>query len=290
MNAATAFEHRKEALRAQLAQAKDMDEAIRDVTMTLEQVSVELMQDEQDETARQRQQAVLALVRRAPGLLAGAKADAELRVETARRPAPPRAGLWARLPFADALPFAGALILAALAIALLADGKILFAALQVAGVALLLAGRAGRAQGSEPETHARAVGVLGVDADALVRAAGELCAAADVCAGDLALIVGDSARYAGATADDATIDLLVSLVEAQRTGRGDVALGALDQARQRLCEMGIEAVDYDREHAALFDLLPTLGETRTLRPALFRDGKPLRRGVAVCRAERSVAP
>lgn len=276
MDAVTAFERQQDALRERLAQAKDMPDAVRAATMALERVAAELMRGEQDELARQRQQAVLAVARRAPQLLRAATAEGELRVRPAQGKAGRRVG---------AAGWAGAFLLAALAVALLIDGKPLFAALQGLGAGLAFFGF-GMREAARDEIGA--VGVLGVDADALVLAVRELCAAADVCAQDLALLEGGASGVDGAQ-DDATLDLLASLLEAGQTGRGDVALESLSQVGQRLAQWGIEAVLYDREHAALFDLLPTLGEERTVRPALVKDGKVLRRGVAVCRMERSVS-
>ena len=188
------------------------------------------------------------------------------------------------------LQLGGALILAALTIAQLADGKLLYALLQLAGGALLLLGglRAGTnaAQADAP----RAVGVLRFDAAELVRTLGELCAAADVCAGDLALLERDAGVAGGSAMDASTVDLLVSLLEARETGRGDVALKSLDQAEQALRAQGVELLRYSAQRSAMFDLLPTLGEERTVRPALVRDGKLLRRGVAACRMERGTEP
>ena len=90
------------------------------------------------------------------------------------------------------------------------------------------------------------------------------------------------------TVEGATVDLLVSLLEARATGRDDVAMRSLDQVEQALRAQGVEAVAYSAERAELFDLLPTLGEERTVRPALVRDGRLLRRGVAACRMERGM--
>ena len=78
MNAVTAFAHREELLLAQLRDAQSMDQAISACMLSLEQVACELAQDEQDELARQRQQAVLACLRRAPQLLRAAAARGEL--------------------------------------------------------------------------------------------------------------------------------------------------------------------------------------------------------------------
>ena len=278
MNATTAFEHRRDALRAQLEQAGDMAEAVRAVTMALEQTACELMQDEQDEYARQRQQAVFALAKRAPQLLRAARAQGELLVRA--QESEPAAKL-------GKAQIAGGLILAALAVAQLADGKLLYAALQAAGAALL-ALHSLRPQRHESAANMRAVGVLKIDADETLRALAELCAAADVCVSDLALLADAGRVGINGTADEATIDLLVSLMEAKATGKGDVALSSLSQAEQFLTALGVECVFYAPGQEGYFDLLPTLGEERTVRPALLKDGKVLRRGVAARRMERSV--
>jgi len=61
MNAVAAFENRKDTLREQLENSENMPQAISAATMTLEQIACDLAQDEQDDFARQRQQAVMAL-------------------------------------------------------------------------------------------------------------------------------------------------------------------------------------------------------------------------------------
>jgi hypothetical protein len=52
--------------------------------------------------------------------------------------------------------------------------------------------------------------------------------------------------------------------------------------------LGVELIFYDEQHAQLFDLLPTMGSARTIRPAMMKDGKILRRGVAAAAMGRSV--
>ena len=66
MNAVAAFENRKDTLREQLEASENMPQAISAATMTLEQIACDLAQDEQDDFARQRQQAVMALAKRLP--------------------------------------------------------------------------------------------------------------------------------------------------------------------------------------------------------------------------------
>lgn len=281
MNAYTAFEHRKEALNAQLAHAQTLDEAIAACTMALEQVACELAQDEQDEQARQRQQAVMALCRHAPQLLRGVCARGELLLEEnaqehgtkqeTKREKLCRYGRWL-----------GAGLLASLAVHELIDGKTVFALLQLAGGALVLLGGAKAA--ANEGAHYRARGVAMADAQAMVRLMGELCQAADICVSDLLLLEKEActARLSG-SADEAMLDLLVTLMEAKASGRDELAMRSLSQAEQYLRMLGVEIAPYSEEHANWYDVLPTMGETRTIRPALVKDGVPLRRGTAACR-------
>ena len=88
MNAAAAFSHREAELLKQLAGAQEIEQAIAACSMALEQTACELAQDEQDEYARQRQQAVMALARCAPQLLRAAAARGELVIPD-RQPASP---------------------------------------------------------------------------------------------------------------------------------------------------------------------------------------------------------
>lgn len=281
MNAAAAFSHREAELLEQLAGAQEIDQAIAACSMALEQTACELAQDEQDEHARQRQQAVMALARRAPQLLHAAAARGEL-VVSGEQAAPAQSRQEKLRRGARA---AGAFLLAALAVYELIGGHAVFAVLQLAGGALLLA--AGK--GEQAAVPCQARGIPCVDAEAAVRMLRGLCQAADVCVSDLALLDKDAgmARLTG-TADDAMLDLLTALMEAKASGRSELAMRSLSQAEQYLHALGIELIAYDAAHAQLFDVLPTMGEARTIRPAMMKDGKVLRRGVAALAAERSV--
>ena len=85
MNAVAAFENRKDTLRAQLEESENMPQAISAATMTLEQIACDLAQDEQDDFARQRQQAVMALAKRLP---LGLRASRPEPAVTVRQPEP----------------------------------------------------------------------------------------------------------------------------------------------------------------------------------------------------------
>ena len=276
MEAYAAFEARQADIRERLQAAKDPAGAVSAATMAMEQIAAELAQDEGDGMARQRQQAVLAALRRAPVLLRAPQAQGRLVLESGAQEKGGR--------LKTGLLAAGALVLLALALFELIDGRPLFAALQIAGAALLALGGAKAPQAQS----ARAEATLTVDADALLRAMGELCQAADICVSDLALLERDgaAARLSG-EADEAMLDLLVSLLEARATGRADVALRSLDQAETYLRRLGVTPVWFERgdaENARMFDLLPTLSGERTIRPALMKDGRLIRRGVAACAA------
>lgn len=282
MNALAAFSHRETELLEQLAGAQEIDQAIAACSMALEQTACELAQDEQDEHARQRQQAVMALARRAPQLLRAATARGEL-VVSGEQEAPPARSRQERLR--RGARAAGAFLLAALAVYELIGGHAMFAALQMAGGALLLA--AGR--GEQAAVSCQARGIPCVDAEAAVRMLRGLCQAADVCVSDLALLEKDAGMaHLTGTADDAMLDLLTALMEAKASGRSELAMRSLSQAEQYLHALGIELIAYDAAHAQLFDVLPTMGEARTIRPAMMKDGKVLRRGVAALGTERSV--
>ena len=277
MNALTAFSHREEQLLAALRQAKDTEQAIAACAMALEQTACELAQDEQNDVARQRMQAVMACARRAPQMLRACAARGELVMEE-----PAEATKTEKLKKGAKL--LGGFLLAALAVYEVIEGKPVFAALQLAGACLLAF--CGEKQSG---LNMKARGVAGVDPEAAVRLLRELCQAADVCVSDLVLIEKEAgaARLSG-TADEAMIDLLVSQLEAKASGRPEMAMRSLDRAEQYLHMLGVEVIFYSEAHAKLFDALPTMGEARTIRPALIRDGQIIRRGTAALPMERSV--
>ena len=123
-------------------------------------------------------------------------------------------------------------------------------------------------------------GIPCVDAQALIVQLKRLCQAADVCVSDLALLdhPAGGTRLTG-TADDAMLDLLVALMEAKASGRDEMAMRSLSLAE------GVEVVSYAPERAAMFDRLPAVGAARMVRPALLKDGRVLRRGVAAVAME-----
>ena len=280
MNAAAAFQNRQQQLLEQLKEAQSLDQAVAMCTFAQEQVACELAQDEQDEHARQRQLAVLAAVRRAPQLLKGVCARGELVLAQQENIPEAKADKARRY-----VKIAGCFLLGALAVYEIIEGKTLFALLQLLGANLLLFGSIKKAESAQ--MHAR--GIPFAEADLLTHALHDLCQAVDVCVSDLMFLEKDSgfARLSG-TADDAMLDLLTALMEAKASGRDALAMRSLTQAEQYLHMLGSELVFYNESSAQLFDLLLTMGSARTIRPAMMKDGKVLRRGVAAAAMERSV--
>lgn len=280
MNAMTVFDDRKQDFLAQLEAAQGVTARAEAAGYVLEQIACILAQEETDDSARQRQQAVLAMAKKAPCLLAAARAEGELVIAPPSEPEK-------KMPLSPKT--IGAAILALLAVVELIDGRMLFAALQLVGGGLVLFGGGALPALAARAGQAQARGVATLEATALLDQIGALCRAADICTEDLAILERESSiRRISGTADEATLDLLVSMLEAKASGRSDAAARTLDQAEQYLRMLGVEAL-YDSEaNAAYFDVLPTLGDARTIRPALLRDGKLIRRGVAARRMERSV--
>jgi len=282
MNAITVFEERKEEIRALIRAAEEPQARIAVAQMALEQIACVLAQEEQDDTARQRQQAVLALTRRAPELLDSAGAQGELVIAPAKEKKKPGKTTYGAKA-------AGAGLLALLAAFEAIDGQFIFAAVQMIGCALLLFGGGALPAILDRTGTAQARGIVKIDADALLARVGDLCRAADVCVGDLAILEKEAGihRLSG-TADEAMIDLLMVMMEAKASGRADAGSRVLSLAEQYLRMLGMEAVMYSAQTAESFDVLPTLSGERTIRPALYKDGKLLRRGVAAKAMERSV--
>lgn len=282
MNALTVFEDRKDEYLAQLEAAQDAKARQEAAVFVLEQIACVLAQEETDGAARQRQQAVLAMAKKAPSLLMAAQAEGELVIAPSKRTNTPG-------KIALTTKTAGAGLLALLAVNALIDGQVIFAALQAAGCALMFMGSGTLGTAAARMGKAQARGVLSIDAKVMLERIGALCRAADVCASDLAIIEKEAAlgRLSG-TADEATLDLLSSMLEAKASGRSDAAARVLDLAEQYLRMLGLQALEYSKENAAYFDVLPTLSGERTIRPALMSEGKLIRRGVAAKQMERSV--
>ena len=79
--------------------------------------------------------------------------------------------------------------------------------------------------------------------------------------------------------DTAQLDLYAGLLEAYTSGDGQFALDKLADVKYYLHRHDIEAVDYSEKTESYFDVMPS-SRPGTLRPALVRNGKLLKKGLA----------
>lgn len=80
--------------------------------------------------------------------------------------------------------------------------------------------------------------------------------------------------------DPSEMAMLSDLLEAAYSGDGEFALEKLSGIRYYLYKKQIELVDYSKETAGMFDIMPAKGSSSTMRPALVYQGRLLRKGIA----------
>ena len=102
---------------------------------------------------------------------------------------------------------------------------------------------------------------------------------ADLAASDKARERGASKETGPMLPDEKQLTLYASLLEAGSSGDADSALEAVDTLRYYLHSQGIEAVNADEGREEWFEYMPA-AEDVTWRPALVRDGKLLKKGLA----------
>ena len=91
----------------------------------------------------------------------------------------------------------------------------------------------------------------------------------------------EAKRAAGeAPMDPEELQLMGDLLEALYAENGEYSLRQLKKLLPYLRKRGIELLEYDGENAASFDVMPTVKETRTLRPALVAGERLLMPGRA----------
>lgn len=80
--------------------------------------------------------------------------------------------------------------------------------------------------------------------------------------------------------DGAELAMLSDLLEAAYSGDGEFALEKLSGIRYYLYKKQIEVIDYSKDTAGMFDIMPAKGKASTMRPALVYQGRLLRKGIA----------
>ena len=78
------------------------------------------------------------------------------------------------------------------------------------------------------------------------------------------------------------IDFFAELLEAGYSGDGEFALERLGGVKFFLHKNGVDAVEWSPENDELFDRLPA-AESGTIRPALFSEGRLLKKGLAAAK-------
>ncbi len=257
MDAQQAFENYEKELRRELSTAATVDAARGSIRLILERISADCIESEEGQDARDRRRAAMALVRQSQGLLSACTSSAEVVMENEKPD-----------DMARFLRLAGLACLLIPVVTEAVGGRFVAALLTVAGAAVMLAGGREKAPGVQARSRVM------VDPEIGCREVLQLCKAADVLCSDLQLIERESGLRQSEETGDALLSLLSTLLES-----GDEDSRTL--AGQAMKELGMQAVPYSTDAQEAFDVLPTRGETRTVRPAIAREGKVLRRGLAV---------
>lgn len=220
--------------------------------------------------------------------LIGAMREPEVYVKDvpARAGGGRRAGV--KKPLMMILPAAaGALLLFALFFSglsgrenMVSPGQVLSMAAFTAGGALLLfmAGRASSGGGADGKkeyiTRARA------DSGKIMRLMRSAAIIIDQEIEDMASSAkeGVSALSGDAFTGERELDLWSGLLEASYSGNREYAFAKIDELRSLLAAADIDVVDYSPDKASWFDVMPS-SESGTLRPALAKEGKLLRKGM-----------
>ena len=265
-----AFERERDSLKGRLDLCRTPEESSAAAEKAIDGIAADLAKNESEGPDRQRVSAVLALCKAAPRLVNSCAAKGELVLNQNKDSFAKKA--------VSKLPAAGLIVLLAVAAFEFLSGRIVPALLILIGAGIA-AGTKGLVSFG-PTAEARGIPVC--EADKMTGALADLCRAADICLQDLDTIEKENRLRQESTADEALLSYFGELLEAEASGRQDLAQQSLEGAKDYLGALGIESLDYNEQNAVYFDVLPTLGEEKTLRPALIKDGRLLRRGVAVC--------
>ncbi len=271
MKTADAFRANQTALEESLRQAGTAEEAAAAVRIAFERTAALLAQEETDEVTRQREQAVLAVAKESGALLRAVRAEGKLVA------AAPENETEGRMKPKTAALYGGVGLLAVLAVYELISGRWIFTLLAVIAVLLLYIGMSSAAPGSTQTWKAE--GTVHVETD-IVRTMISICEAVDIAVQDLAVIDTEQTVRKMSGQEEALLDFVSALLEAKESGREDLLVENAAEAEQALHRIGIKAVRYSSENASMFELLPTVGKSRTVRPALVNSERIIRRGVA----------
>ena len=274
MKTGDAFRANQAALEESLRQSATSEEAAAAIRTAFERTAALMAQEESDEVTRQREQAVLAVAKESGTLLRSVHAEGKLvssGEEKKEKASPKTMALYGGLG-----------VMAVLAVYELINGRWMFALLAVIAVLLLYIGN-GPASGEQQKWKAE--GTLRFEPEPIIRSMLSMCDAIDIAVQDLAIIDTEQTVRKMSGQEEALLDFVSALLEAKESGRADLVAESAAEAEQTLRRIGIQAIRYSPENGSMFDLLPTLGESRTVRPALVSGDRIVRRGVAAVRMQ-----
>ena len=274
MKTGDAFRANQAALEESLRRSATSEEAAAAIRTAFERTAALMAQEESDEVTRQRGQAVLAVAKESGTLLRSVHAEGKLvssGEEKKEKASPKTMALYGGLG-----------VMAVLAVYELINGRWMFALLAVIAVLLLYIGN-GPASGEQQKWKAE--GTLRFEPEPIIRSMLSMCDAIDIAVQDLAIIDTEQTVRKMSGQEEALLDFVSALLEAKESGRADLVAESAAEAEQTLRRIGIQAIRYSPENGSMFDLLPTLGESRTVRPALVSGDRIVRRGVAAVRMQ-----
>ena len=269
MTISSAFESNQEMLKKNLETCHSVEESSSLIQLELDRMTDLMAQNTEDDLTRKRARAVMAVCRIAPKLICSCSAKGELFFEENEK-----VGLRGFIP---KLEYVGFILLISIASYEAISGRITPALLILVSMLIIFISK--RMETDTPGAKAR--GIATINTDRMISLLGGLCRATDTCIEDLDVIEKENSIRHGELSDNAFLSLMENLMEAKFAGREDMALESLDEVEQYLRLMGIEMVLYDPSKDSYFEILPTLNEDRTIRPAFVKGGNLLRRGVAV---------
>lgn len=272
MKTGDAFRANQAALEESLRQAATADEATAAIRVAFERTAALMAQEETDEVTRQRVQAVLAVAKESGSFLRSAHAEGKLVADQSEEEESGQNGI------NRTFQYFGLGILATLVVYELINGAWVLAFMAVIGALLVYIGL----NGTRPDQAQKwkAEGTVHFDSDRIVRTMFSVCEAIDIAVQDLAIIDSEQTVRKVSGQEEALLDFVSALLEAKESGRADLVADSVAEAEQTLRRIGIQAVRYSPENTAMFDLLPTVGPSRTVRPALLNGDRIIRRGVA----------
>ena len=276
MKTGDAFRANQAALEESLRQSATPEEAAAAIRTAFERTAALMAQEESDEVTRQRGQAVLAVAKESGTLLRSVRAEGKLVAsmpdeEKKEKGSPKTMALYGGLG-----------VMAVLAVYELINGRWIFALLAVIAVLLLYIGN-GQAAGEQQKWKAE--GTLRFEPEPIIRSMLSMCDAIDIAVQDLTIIDTEQTVRKMSGQEEALLDFVSALLEAKESGRADLVAESAAEAEQTLRRIGIQAIRYSPENGSMFDLLPTLGASRTVRPALVSGDRIVRRGVAAVRMQ-----